>query len=99
MKIPALPFSDEDYMHHALNHLVLIADDEAIKRQAAGGIAMANGFRYRITTSASEAWLELNAHPKAYDMLITDISMPEGDGESLANPWLAAGRDLLSSRC
>jgi DNA-binding NarL/FixJ family response regulator len=78
-------FSHDIYLNHAQTHRILIADDEERKRFEAGGVALANGFDYVMTTCASEAWIELNAHPAKYDMLISDISMVERYGKLLGD--------------
>jgi two-component system CheB/CheR fusion protein len=62
---------------------VLVVDDEADNREMIAMILEQNGAIATGVASAREALATLGADPGAYDLLLSDISMPERDGYDL----------------
>jgi CheY-like chemotaxis protein len=74
---------------------ILLVDDEAAIVQI--GKEFLQGLGYRVTgfTSGPEALAEFQAHPQAFDLLITDLTMPAMTGLGLAEAALKLRQDLL----
>lgn len=62
---------------------VLVVDDEPLIRMTAASLLSERGYRVREATGVAEALGCLAEHPETA-VLITDISLPDGDGWSLA---------------
>ena len=63
---------------------ILIVDDEETVAEITGRILGRLGYKITTCTSANEALRLLRAAPEAFDMLITDYTMPEMTGDVLA---------------
>lgn len=71
-------------MAHGLeNSRVLIVDDEQISREVLAQYLAALTVRTDAVESADEAWLRLQDHPDAYDLVLLDLSMPGMSGMEL----------------
>jgi signal transduction histidine kinase/CheY-like chemotaxis protein len=75
-------------------HILLVDDEVAIVQI---GKEFLQGLGYRVTgfTSGPEALEEFQAHPQAFDLLITDLTMPAMTGFDLAEAALKLRPDLL----
>lgn len=73
------------------NIRVLVVDDEADNRELVAAILEICGALATKVGSASEALATLQANPKGYDVLLSDISMPEQDGYELIGQVRALG--------
>ncbi|MBL8861934.1 MAG: sigma-54-dependent Fis family transcriptional regulator [Planctomycetes bacterium] len=68
---------------------VLIVDDEAYVRESLQELLLAEGLRVATASGANEA-LEILAKQR-FDVIVTDLRMPSGDGLSLLQESRAAG--------
>ncbi len=75
-------------------HILLVDDEPAIVEI---GTEFLQDLGYRVTafTSGPSAWKEFQAQPQAFDLLITDLTMPLLTGLDLAEAALKLRPDLL----
>jgi|GEM_PF-1183943 len=78
---------------------ILFVDDESI--QAETGRRILNGYGYCVTVCSDgvEALATLRAAPEAFDLMMTDLTMPNMDGKALAMEALALRPDLPIILC
>lgn len=73
---------------------VMVVDDESairdITRQNLAGV----GYRVETFANGLEAWLAFSERPDDWDLLLTDLTMPEMTGEELASKVLEVRPDL-----
>jgi CheY-like chemotaxis protein len=62
---------------------ILVAEDEADARDFIKLFLESNGARVNVVKNGLLAWKELNDMPGAFDLLLSDIGMPELDGLGL----------------
>ncbi len=62
---------------------ILIAEDEQDARDFIKLFLEANGARVNVVKNGLLAWKEINDMPEAFDLLLSDIGMPEMDGLGL----------------
>ncbi len=74
---------------------ILLVDDEAAIVQIGKEFLQGLGYRVTAFTSGPEALAEFQAHPQAFDLLITDLTMPSMTGLDLAEAALKLRPDLL----
>ena len=74
---------------------ILLVDDEAAIVQICKEFLQGLGYRVTAFTSGPEAWEEFQAQPQAFDLLITDLTMPLMTGLDLAEAALKLRPDLL----
>jgi PAS domain S-box-containing protein len=74
---------------------ILLVDDEAAIVQIGKEFLQDLGYRVSAFTSGPEAWEEFQAQPQAFDLLITDLTMPLMTGLDLAEAALKLRPDLL----
>ena len=67
---------------------ILLADDDAAVRDLVRRALAADGHSVHVTQDGLEALEQLTANGAAYDILITDVDMPQLDGISLAEKAL-----------
>ena len=60
---------------------ILVVDDEAAIRQSVAEVLRASGHRVTVAGDGAEAQIRLGSH--AYDLMVTDIRLPEVDGLTL----------------
>jgi CheY-like chemotaxis protein len=78
-------------VRHALAGLdVLVVDDEPDGRDAVAAILASAGARVRTASSAKQAWALLASQP--FDVLVSDIGMPDEDGYSLVRRMSESSR-------
>lgn len=75
--------------------LALIVDDEPEIADTLGELLEREGYKVRIASSGREAREQLALQD--YDLILSDLRMPDGDGASLY-AWVAAERPHLTSR-
>jgi CheY-like chemotaxis protein len=74
---------------------ILLVDDEADIVQIGKEFLQSLGYRVTSFTSGPEALEEFQAQPQAFDLLITDLTMPLMTGLGLAEAALKLRPDLL----
>ena len=77
---------------------VLVVDDEMDARTVVAETLRLEGARVTVTDSAGSAFQHLQAAGVHFDILVTDIGMPDEDGYSLVRKLrsLQAGRHMLA---
>jgi signal transduction histidine kinase/ActR/RegA family two-component response regulator len=102
---PAWPQSDRDAgtgqeaLSQSLDGLsILVVDDEMDARTVVAETLRLEGAQVTVTDSAGSAFKHLQAVGAHFDILVTDIGMPEEDGYSLVRKLrsLKAGRHMLA---
>jgi CheY-like chemotaxis protein len=73
---------------------ILVVDDEPRLAQSLARMLEAQGHETTIAADGLEAWGLFEHQRDAWDMLITDISMPRLDGVSLAQRVRETGSDI-----
>ncbi len=63
---------------------ILVVEDEPMLRRLLVDVLRANGYQVLDATSADEALMRCQEHPKAIDLLLTDVVMPGRSGRELA---------------
>ena len=74
---------------------ILLVDDEAAIIEIGKEFLQDLGYRVTAFTSGPRAWEEFQAQPQAFDLLITDLTMPLLNGLDLAEAALKLRPDLL----
>ncbi|HEY5674237.1 MAG TPA: PAS domain S-box protein [Malonomonas sp.] len=78
---------------------ILIVDDELTVAEVTRARLETLGYQGTIRTSSREALELFRAAPEAYDLVITDLTMPEMTGGQLAKELLAIRADLPIIMC
>jgi CheY-like chemotaxis protein len=73
---------------------LLLVDDEAMVVRVIARLLERSGFDVTVYTNPAEALSRLQAEPQAFDVLLTDMTMPEMTGIELARGASAAGATL-----
>ncbi|WP_136805478.1 two-component regulator propeller domain-containing protein [Desulfosediminicola flagellatus] len=73
---------------------ILFVDDEPMLVDIGKNLLGSLGYQVTATTSCNEAILLFKENPQSYDLLISDITMPEMSGEKLAEQIKAIRADL-----
>jgi CheY-like chemotaxis protein len=73
---------------------ILLVDDEAAIVRMEGQMLERLGYRVAFRTSSPEALEAFRAQPDAYDLVISDMSMPQMPGDQLAREVLAIRPDM-----
>jgi PAS domain S-box-containing protein len=68
---------------------VLLVDDEPLVRSAHGRLLRSLGYEVTEAADGAEALERLRAAPEAWDVVLTDQTMPRLSGAELARAWLA----------
>lgn len=63
---------------------VLVVDDDEALARLCGRMLVRLGWEARLVTSGREAWSLFESDPTAFDLILTDHSMPDLTGEELA---------------
>lgn len=85
--------------HRGLHGLsVLVVDDEMDARTVVAETLRLEGAQVTVTDSAGSAFQQLQAHGAHFDILVSDIGMPDEDGYSLVKKLrtLQGGRHVLA---
>jgi CheY-like chemotaxis protein len=83
---------------------ILLVEDDAASRQALNGLAKALGHQTHVAQNMWQAFDLVISENEAFDLLLSDISLPDGDGwqllrclsEAGLRPWRAIA---ISRRC
>lgn len=67
---------------------ILLIDDEPLVGRTAQGLLEALGYAVEATTSSGEALANVRADPERYDLVVTDQTMPDMTGDTLAREIL-----------
>ncbi len=88
----------EDAIPTGHEKVLLVDDEEALAEM---GQELVEGLGYRVTarTSSIDALATLKADPTAYDLIITDQTMPDMTGMELAEAVAAVRRDMPVILC
>ncbi|NWH03647.1 PAS domain S-box protein [Desulfobacter latus] len=78
---------------------ILIVDDEEPIVQSSQAILSSLGYSVTGTTSSREALEEIEKKPKFYDLVLTDMTMPEMDGLTLARRIKAISPEIPIVLC
>jgi len=73
---------------------VLCVDDEPALAELMRSQLEARGYRVTAFASPMEAWLDFSAHPESYDIVVTDLTMPQLSGADLAERILRLRPDM-----
>ncbi|HRK19575.1 MAG TPA: response regulator [Hyphomicrobiaceae bacterium] len=73
---------------------ILLADDDAAMRDLAKRALLADGHEVTVVQDGQDALEAIEADPKAFDLLISDVQMPGLDGLSLARSAVQANPAL-----
>jgi two-component system, cell cycle response regulator CpdR len=73
---------------------ILLAEDDAATRDLVQRALGLDGHTVTVTQDGSEALEKLQATPKGFDVLITDVQMPGLDGVALVEKGLAISGSL-----
>lgn len=86
--VPAAPVSVDDDLVRGDGRTVLVVDDEPAIRRLVRQLLVAHGYRVVVARSGAEAQRQLAA-PPSVDLVLSDVTMPDGDGIDLVR-WLMA---------
>lgn len=78
---------------------ILFVDDEATLTNLAKRLLGSLGYRVTTYTDPLEALENFRGHPKAYDLVITDMTMPSMTGDILARELMAIRPDVPVMIC
>lgn len=70
-------------------HSILVVDDDELAREALVNLLTRLGHRVVVHSTPMEAWNALRARPDHFDLVITDLRMPEMSGIDLAKRILS----------
>jgi PAS domain S-box-containing protein len=87
------PIVAGEMMSGGKEHLLFV-DDEPMLVDIGRQLLNALGYHVTATTSSTEALSLFRQNPTAYDMLISDITMPEMSGEKLAEKFKEIRKDI-----
>jgi DNA-binding response OmpR family regulator len=100
VRLPLVPASeatsfvrelDDPTAPHGAGQLVLVVDDEPDIRSIVRRALEANGFGVLVAANGEDAWRLIDLLDTPPDLLLSDVSMPDGDGIDLAERLIDAG--------
>lgn len=94
--------SGEDFVEQSVpsgTERVLFVDDEELLAEMGRDMLEDLGYQVTVTTSSAEALALFMADPGRFDLVITDVTMPEITGVELAREMLAARADIPIIMC
>jgi two-component system CheB/CheR fusion protein len=94
--------SGEDLTEHPVSsgtERVLFVDDEELLAEMGRDMLEDLGYQVTVTTSSSEALALFRTDPGRFDLVITDVTMPEITGVELAREMLAVRADIPIIMC
>lgn len=89
-----LPGEKMDEMPHGRGERILLVEDEASITQMVKGILKSLGYQVMATVSPNEALKIVKDSGQEYELLITDVVMPEMNGKELAQSLVSYCPDL-----
>ena len=81
------------------NERLLVVDDEEILVQLERQILEDMGYQVTTATTSMEAWQLFKAHPGDFDLIITDMTMPQMSGLELTEKILEIRKDMPVILC
>ena len=78
---------------------IMFVDDEEAIRRLGRNILEKYGYQIRLFSNGYEAWQEYKNHPDHYDLIITDMTMPQMGGYELAENILRESPDMPIILC
>jgi|GEM_PF-814917 len=93
------PTDSEKISQTDRNELILFVDDEERIRTMAKDYLTGHGYRVEICANGRDALIFFEQDPKAYDILITDMTMPGMNGKELAKKVLQIRPELPVILC
>jgi phosphate/phosphite/phosphonate ABC transporter binding protein len=81
------------------NERLLVVDDEETLVQLEQHLLESLGYQVTAATTSMEAWQLFKAHPDAFDLIITDMTMPQMSGLELAGKILEVRKDMPVILC
>jgi len=78
---------------------ILLVDDDIMLLDVAKRSLNSLGYQVTMETGSLEAIKKFNAHPDEYDLVITNMSMPEMDGDEMARAIRAVRSDISMIMC
>jgi signal transduction histidine kinase/CheY-like chemotaxis protein len=78
---------------------VLVVDDDIMLLDVTKRSLNSLGYHVTIETGSKEAFKKFKAHPEEYDLVITDMSMPEMNGDEMALAMKAFRPDIPMIMC
>ncbi|HVW70785.1 MAG TPA: ATP-binding protein [Steroidobacteraceae bacterium] len=108
VRLPAAPAPTGQWAGNGIEHIssrrsldglsILVVDDEMDARTVVAETLRLEGARVTVTDSAGSAFQQLQAAGAHFDILVTDIGMPDEDGYSLVKKlrMLQGGRHILA---
>ncbi|MCA1786028.1 MAG: response regulator, partial [Desulfobacteraceae bacterium] len=73
---------------------ILVVDDDIMLLDVAKRSLNTLGYHVTIETGSREAITKFNFHPEEYDLVITDMTMPEMNGDEMAQKMKAVRPDI-----
>ena len=79
------PYEQSGSGRYAAAARILVVDDELIVRSWIARLLQEEGYAVEVATDGAEALRIAHADPDAFDLVITDVRMPEMDGWQLGH--------------
>jgi PAS domain S-box-containing protein len=80
---PSRKMTTDDSIKYGKGERILVVDDEMGILEMTRLVLESYGYRVTACQSSGEALRLLNDHPKSYDLILTDLMMPDMDGAAL----------------
>jgi CheY-like chemotaxis protein len=77
------PFEERTSGRYAATARILVVDDELIVRNWIARLLLEEGYTVEIATDGAEALRMAHANPEGFDLVVTDVRMPQMDGWQL----------------
>jgi len=90
---------EKDVNDETGNERILLVDDEELIVQVGTQMLERLGYHVTVRTSSPDALETFAANPNAYDMVITDMSMPKMTGDKLAKKLISIRMDIPIILC
>jgi CheY-like chemotaxis protein len=78
---------------------ILVIDDEATVARMHGRLLESLGYAVTVETSPLEALTTFSANPQAFDLVVTDMTMPKMNGTALTERLLGIRSDIPVILC
>ena len=76
------------------NEHILVVEDEPVSLQMIGKMLSMKGFRVTLTENGGKALEKFTKNPNQFDLVLTDMAMPELTGAQLAKKILSIRQDI-----
>ncbi|MCF8074650.1 MAG: response regulator [Desulfotignum sp.] len=95
---PAVEKKNPEKLPRGTEHILVVDDDIMLLDVTKRGLNSL-GYHVTIEIGSLEAVKKFNAHPDEYDLVITDMSMPEMDGDEMCLAMRAIRSDIPMIMC